>query len=30
MNSERPDLSGADPAVVAYVEALEAELARSR
>jgi DNA gyrase subunit A len=30
MNSERPDLSGADPAVAAYVETLEAELARLR
>ena len=26
----RPDLSGADPAVIAYIEALEAELARRR
>src|SRR5512133_2869243 len=30
MIPERPDLSGADPAVVAYVETLEAEVARLR
>jgi DNA gyrase subunit A len=30
MNLERPDLSGVDPALRAYVEALEAELARVR
>ncbi len=30
MNRVRPDLSGADPAVVDYIETLEAELARLR
>ena len=30
MNLERPDLSQTDPAVVAYIEALEAELSQQR
>ncbi|RME79987.1 MAG: hypothetical protein D6775_17220 [Caldilineae bacterium] len=30
MDMQRPDLSGVDPAVVAYIETLEAELARLR